>query len=425
MSAPPQVKALNCPNCGAALVIRAMQHTLSVVCGNCRSILDAKDPNLKVLQQFQERERIQPLIPLGARGKVSGDVYEAVGFQVRTITADGESFSWSEYLLFNPYKGFRYLTEYQGHWNNVAVLRTLPEVSTRVRPSAKYLGETYRHFQTATAATTYVLGEFPWQVHVGETVAAMDFVCPPRMLSSEVTPEETTWSLGEYMPGAAVWEAFKLPGKAPAPRGVFANQPSPFKGGVKRVWLICLLLLAGLLLMVPVAMTLSSNEQVFANSYSFWPRQGSEASFVTDTFELKGRPSSVELKVHTDLSNNWAYFSFALINAETGEAFDFGREVSSYSGADSDGAWSEGGPDDSVLIPTVPAGRYYLRVEPEMDATATPMHYSLELRRDVPSFTFIWIAALLLLIPPIFTTIRSVSFEQRRWRESDYAPSSD
>jgi hypothetical protein len=51
------------------------------------------------------------------------------------------------------------------------------------------------------------------------------------------------------------------------------------------------------------------------------------------------------------------------------------------------------------------------------------VHYEIVVRRDVPSHTFFWIAALLLLIPPIFLTIRSASFEAARWRESDYAPS--
>jgi hypothetical protein len=142
---------------------------------------------------------------------------------------------------------------------------------------------------------------------------------------------------------------------------------------------------------------------------------------VTDVFELKGRPSNVEVKVSTDLSNNWAYFQFALISEDTGQAFDFGREVSHYFGRDSDGAWTEGGPSDSATIPTVPAGRYYLRIEPEMDAGAASMGYQVVVRRDVPSLGFLFIAAGLLLIPPIFTTVRAVVFSQRRWAESDYA----
>ena len=423
---PPQVKALNCPGCGAPLTIRGMAHTLTVVCPNCLSVLDAKDPNLQVLQKFEAQQRFEPLIPLGTRGKWHGDPYEVIGFQIRGIEVDGAVYTWAEYLLFNPYKGFRYLTEYQGHWNDVTVLRTMPEVTAMgPRPVARYFGEVYKHFQTAEAETRFVLGEFPWQVRVGEKVTAMDFVAPPRMLSSETTAEETTWSQGEYTPAAKIWEAFKLPGKPAAPVGVFENQPSPYRGGPKHVWLMFLILLAALFVVAMFTSAIAAKQVVLQGDYSFTPGNTGEPSFVTPPFEMKGRPCNVELSIRTDLSNNWAYFHLALINADTGDAADFGREISYYSGSDSDGSWSEGGPTDNVLIPTVAAGHYYLRVEPEMDATGAPMHYSIQLRRDVPSMSYFWIAALLLLIPPIFTTFRSIIFESRRWAESDYAPSSD
>jgi hypothetical protein len=423
MSAP-QVKGFNCPSCGAPVVVRGMAHTLSVVCGNCQSILDAKDPNFRVLQKFQAALTVPLHVPLGSRGKIAGSTYEVIGFQVRSIEVDDVQYSWAEYLLFNPYQGFRYLTEYQGHWNNVTTLRSLPEVAPGTRPSVKYGGELYQHFQSAQASTTYVLGEFPWQVQVGDKISVMDYVAPPHSISSEFTSSETVWSLGEYLPGKAVWEAFKLPGGPPRPQGVYANQPSPFKGRVGSSWIVCLVLLALLFLGAQFAATLSANERVFAGNYSFI-KSGGEPSFVTNTFALTGRPSTVELDIRTDLANNWAYFNFALINAGTGEAWDFGREVSSYSGSDSDGAWSEGSPADSATIPTVPAGDYYLRVEPDTDSNAPRMYYSLELRRDVPVMMWFWFAALAALIPPIFTTFRSLRFERRRWAESDYAPSSD
>jgi len=37
-------------------------------------------------------------------------MWEVIGFQVRTIRVQGIDYSWGEYLLFNPYEGFRYLT---------------------------------------------------------------------------------------------------------------------------------------------------------------------------------------------------------------------------------------------------------------------------------------------------------------------------
>jgi hypothetical protein len=174
---------------------------------------------------------------------------------------------------------------------------------------------------------------------------------------------------------------------------------------------------------------------VFQQSYTFSTQDSkADPSFVTPIFNLEGRTAGVELTVHTNVTNNWAYFDFALINDDTGTAYDFGREVSYYYGTDSDGSWSEGNNETSVYIPTVPPGHYYLRVEPEMDTSATSssrvtrtgfvntMRYEITLRHDVPNYSWYWIAALLLFLPPVIYTIRARKFDAQRWMQSDYPP---
>src|ERR1700758_3946428 len=152
----PQLKAINCPGCGAALTLRSFSQAVTVICDHCHSILDAQDPRLTILQKFKAAtDEDPPLIPLGTRGKIRGTLYEAVGFQRRTIHVEGIGYSWHEYVLFNPYKGFRYLTEYNGHWNDTSTLRALPTLNPYAgQVSVAYLGETYRHFQTSQASTT-------------------------------------------------------------------------------------------------------------------------------------------------------------------------------------------------------------------------------------------------------------------------------
>jgi hypothetical protein len=161
-----------------------------------------------------------------------------------------------------------------------------------------------------------------------------------------------------------------------------------------------------------------ANREVFHDEYVYVPGKSAEASFVTPTFELAGSNKNVAVGAHANVDNDWIYLNFALINDQTGQTFDFAREVSYYH--DSDG--SEGSRDNKVVIPDVPAGRYYLRVEPEMSSTAPATRYEIFVRRDVPIYSFFWIAAGLLLIPPFATWFRSNQFEARRWRESDYRP---
>ena len=416
-----QAKSISCPNCGGPVELRGFAHTLSAVCPQCHSVLDTSTPAVQVLQQFQGKTQVQPTIPLGTRGKIGDAQYEVIGFQIREVESGDDSYSWSEYLLFNPYKGFRYLTEYNGHWNFVHVETAIPEQSqTRGKPAVRYDNHTFLAFDSGTAATVYVLGEFPWRVTVGESVNFHDYVAPPAMLSSESTGGEVTWSRAEYMTGAQVWQAFRLPG-SPAPAyGVFANQPSPYAGSIGSSWRTWLWLNVALAALLFVFMVISPGRVAFSDHYAYSQSVKSESTaFVTPTFQLDGRNSNVKLSIRTDLDNNWAYFNFALINDQTGQTFDFAREVSYYH--DSDG--SEGSRNNGVIVPGVPSGQYYLRVEPEMESGSPYMRYDLELRRNVPNYAFFAIAAVLLLIPPILSTFRKASFEATRWRESDYAPS--
>jgi len=420
----PQVKAMNCPSCGAAIVLRSLGHAETVVCASCHSILDAKDPNLQVLQKFEAAtSEVPPMIPLGTRGKLKGTDYEVIGFQRRSIKVEGVRCDWHEYVLFNPYKPIRYLSEYQGHWNDITVCKELPTASFG---TVVYLGEVYKHFQSSDANTNFVLGEFPWQVRVGEHAAVTEYIKPPRVLASEKTANEVTWSLGEYIYGSEIWKAFNLPGSAPEAIGVYENQPSPTSTNVKAIWgtfaafaILLFVMVAGFDVASPKAVAFESS-YVFTSSASADPK--GEASFVTDIFNLEGRTSNVKVSTSAAVDNSWIYLNYALINQDTGQAWDFGREVSYYHGYDSDGSWTEGSNHDSVIIPSVPSGHYYLRIEPEGDARHPTIPYSVEVQRDVPVFGFFGLAFLALLIPAIAITWKSMSFERARWAESDHPP---
>ncbi len=103
----------------------------------CLSVLDASTPEVEILQKFQGKTQIKPTIPLGTRGKIGGTQYEVIGFQVRQVADGDDTYAWDEYLLFNPYQGFRYLTEYNGHWNFVHVETALPEAYPLARQRSR------------------------------------------------------------------------------------------------------------------------------------------------------------------------------------------------------------------------------------------------------------------------------------------------
>jgi len=419
---PVSVRSINCPNCGAATAVRTFGHAVNVVCQSCGSILDATNPGVTILQRYTEAIREEPLIPLGTRGKLFDIECEVVGFQVRQITVDDVAYRWREYLLFNPYREFRYLTEYAGHWNVVSTLNALPIGHPTPGSSPLwYAGHRYRHFQTADATTVFVLGEFPWQIRVGDTTEGSDYVAPPLMLSAEVDADkEVTWSLGRYVSGDEIWKSLSLPGRPPRAVGVFANQPSPFQRVQATMWRNAgLLVILAALLWIAHLVT-ARGTQSFAGNFAFDPTAAAETSLVTPVFELDGRPTAVEIETTTSLDNQWMFVGYALVNDDTGQAFEVGRDVSYYHGVEDGESWTEGSPRDSVDLPSVPPGRYFLRIETEGERTAPPIRYRVRILRDVSTSLWFLVALVLILVPPILATRRAFTFERQRWQESDH-----
>jgi hypothetical protein len=422
------VRAVNCPNCGAATAVRTFGHAVNVVCQSCRSILDAKDAGVTILQKYKDAVPVEPLVPLGTRGTLPGrqPPFEVVGFQVRQIMVDEVAYQWREYLLFNPYYGFRYLTEYGGHWNVVSTLRSLPDGDHMPGNSGtrRYQGRAYRHFQTATATTVFVLGEFPWQVRVGDTATVVDYVAPPQLLSAEVNADkEVTWSVGEYAEGLDIWAGLSLPGQPPKAEGVFADQPSPYQGVTSRMWRQAALLMAVAAIVWIGHLATARQKQVFRQAFFYDPRSIHDSSLVTPVFELDGRPSAVKVETATNLDNQWMGVGYALINDETGQTFDFAQEISYYYGVDEGESWSEGSTASSVTLPSVPPGRYFLRIEPEGERTGKPVRYNVGVVRDVPTSLWFVGALIFVVIPPVLTSVRAWGFEGRRWAESDHGVS--
>jgi hypothetical protein len=231
------------------------------------------------------------------------------------------------------------------------------------------------------------------------------------------------WSTGTYTQGSTIWSAFNLKGAPPQPVGIYANQPSPYKGRVGSAWNVFLVLF-GLLIVAMVVSAAATGPQrtLFSQRYGFDSRTAGERSFVTPIFNVTDSRTDVEVRIDTDLANEWAFFGLALINDDTGVAYDLGKEVSYYYGSDSDGNWSEGGRQGRVTFPNVPKGRYYLRVEPEMDNDSRPhlMNYTVTVISGVPSIIWYVVALFLLPVPAIVSSVRAFSFENRRWAESDY-----
>lgn len=244
-------KSVNCPQCAGALTLQAPDETQRVSCPYCSALLDCDRGNLEYLKTL--KKKIKPLIELGAKGTLFDVEYIVIGFMQRSVTYD-RKYYWTEYLLYNPDVGFRWLVHSDEHWSFAEPLS--PADVHDYKSSAVWDRKTFDLFQRAVARVEYVLGEFYWKIEVGEEVASRDLICPPYAIAVErslavVSPyeqilgERQKMNLGEinmtlatYVRHDVIEEAFGLKEELPRSWKVAPNQPFPCDGGVYLQWLV-------------------------------------------------------------------------------------------------------------------------------------------------------------------------------------------
>lgn len=427
---------LNCPHCGGGLELRAPDKTERITCPNCGSLLDVNQGQLKFLRTLQ-RGQYEPLIPIGSTGVFEGgQQLTIIGFVARSVLVEGTNYFWTEYLLYHPQVGFRWLVDSDDHWNFVEAV-PLGEVIGDDK-NIEFRGQRFRIFQDAPARVEYVAGEFYWKVEVGEAVRAVDYVRPPLMLSKEVSttaikigsneaqPQliqtgEVNWSLGTYVPVKDVEKAFGA-SNLPRPSNVAPNQPFLHKA-IYKYWFILL----PVLLALGIAMTIitSKNEKVMNASYEFQPLPNADGTQVvfSDQFELKGRRNIMVIGEASTIDNTWLYIEGDLINDDTGVVQSFPLSIEYYHGVEDGESWSEGKTNADDTLSALPAGKYTMRLEAQWEKWQQPMPVTIRIEQGKTRGVNFILALLALSIIPIFVLIWHIVFEQRRWSESMFGSS--
>ncbi len=390
--------------------------------GEGGAVVDTADENHKILSKAlgQRDEKYIPRLPVGSKGGLEGAAVEVIGFLVKQTVADGIAYDWREYLLAGDNGTYRWLTEYDGHWNVADVLSKHP-VGGSDQADIVYEGERYRHFATDKATVIQVEGEFTWRVARGESAAIGDFVAPPLLLSRERSEREVSWSLCRYVAPETIRDAFKLPHALPAPVGVYANEPNPWDETHGRVckafWIMALAALAVQLFFAFAA----GGQKLLQQSVTFTPQMQEE--FATRTFDLKDKARKLVVSNRTGLDNNWIGLDIMLVNKTTGVAWPASREIAYYYGYDDGESWTEGSRSDEVVFRDIPPGTYYLTVDPDL-APEKPVAVTdtIEVRTGKAGWSNYVLVMLFLVAFPIFTRLRRGAFEVRRWAESDHAP---
>jgi hypothetical protein len=333
---------------------------------------------------------------------------------------------------------------------------------------AIYKGARYRIFSRNRATVRAVVGEFYWAVKKGESTTATDFVAPPRMLSSESGSAESAWTEGVYVPRDDVAAAFKLP-DLPQPTGVGAAQPWPHEGTSHLWWRTARWLALAAIVVFAVAKITAPNRVVFDHTYDLvdpdrmiYAERGSAAAaggwaqqtpppatpssasgkpmnpvaareareeaeaaqrvILSDPFETT-RMANLEAVIWAPTDNNWVEVGVSLIAEATGDARSFSVVSDRYHGVDGGESWSEGSQSGTIFVSRVPAGKWVARLDPETEKGKAPPQFRVRLRSGVPHLSQLVWTLLLLFIPPFLLMFSRLSFEGRRWAESDFTSS--
>ena len=421
---------LGCPNCGGALELRAPDKTERVTCPNCNSLLDVNQGQLKFFKAL-EQPAFQPLIPIGSTGDLPEGKMTVIGAMSRSVMIEGTEYFWSEYLLYTPQIGFRWLVHSDEHWNYVQAVP--PGEVVEVARSARFRGSNYRIFQDAPARVESVLGEFYWKVEAGEAVRGVDYVAPPYMLSKELStvyvddpdnPEgkratgEINWSLGTYVTPEQIEKAFGV-SNLPRPSGIAPNQPYRHKW-IYKYWII--LILAALLVSFVVFITSGSSKEAFSQSVTLQPLPNADGTqvFFSQPFELAGR-RNIRIMGESPVQNTWVYLEADLINEETGVVQSVPIEISYYQGVEDGESWTEGAQTDSIDTSSMPGGKYVLRLEGQWEKWQQPATVTVKIVQNVANGFNLLLLLIALSIVPILMGIYHISFERRRWSESMFS----
>ncbi|MEO8586843.1 MAG: DUF4178 domain-containing protein [Acidobacteriota bacterium] len=458
--------ALNCPNCGGALQLKDPANTVRIACPSCGSLLGSADrkeagpPSKFTVLEKLAAVPFKPRLPLGAEGTLRGHRYAILGVVQKTCSSDGEDYFWTEYLLKEEKsEAYHWLAESNGHYT---LLEPVP--AGEVKDGSKvaiFRSNTYRVFSRNKARVAAVLGEFYWAVRTGEETEATDYVSPPRMLSKEKAKKEIAWTEGAYVPPAEIAAAFALKEPLPSPEGVGACQPWPHAETARLWWKTAWFLILASIVVYFLARLVTPHAVVYDQTFDLvdaargiyaargakvstsadWSQTDEPAAktagnpiaareaadnalaaaraIVSEPFETK-RGANLAVDLWAPTNNNWVQVSFNLISEATGEVRSFDMISDRYAGNDGGESWSEGRQNRRIYVPRIPAGKWVLRLDPETEAGKAPPSFRVRLTSGVPHMShLVWVILLLLVIPTILS-FRKLTFEGRRWAESDF-----
>lgn len=403
--------------CRCGEVIKIYTHLLAryCECPGCHTYYSIDGERLEQEKSKKTTDNV-PWISVGSKCRIEGAAYIVTAYVVKRDV--GNNYEWSEYTLYNPIYGYKYLSEYHGHWMMVALVDYVSGVDT-YDTDKLYDGTFYKLYGKYKCKVVTAIGEFAGDVYSDSRIRYYEFIAPPRILIHEVGNGESHWLHGSYMQPSEVSSLFGLKA-VPERRGIGMIEPQtaamPFLS-VVRVSVVAALLIVIVQLWSCIA---SAERLVYTYSSEGW--DSAHTQIVTPPFDLTESSKNLELCLQSDIDNSWVETDVTLVNEKTAEDVDLVLGAEYYHGYSDGESWSEGATSTTSVIEQVPAGRYHLLITPSKDPAVSSLHYDIQVKRDVPLWGSFFLSLLLLGILPVVQFYRERSFEKDRWIDSDYSP---
>lgn len=403
-------KALQCPNCRAPIQLRAPGASARVACGYCGSELGTGESGGGIaLSILQARNSVpfEPTIPLGTFGELGGVRWQILGAMVRSVRADGQDWPWTEYVLWNPYRGWAWLVEDgDGHWSYVRRLHDWPVSAARW---AKWRDASLQAFTSGVARVDAVLGEFYWEVKSGDAAATRDYVSAPHMLSYERIEGEVGWSHGVYQAPGVIAAAFGV--QLVSPSGIAPHQPNPYGlDAVKTFHRNALVVLAvvvaalwlGKTLLVPTTTLLEQSFMAVDSPRNVW---------ISEPFDLKDT-GAITLRAETSADPHSTSLHLGLLDLDRGTAHLPGLRATTQRATKYRG-----------VVRGLKTGRYVLRAElataEDRGAALDRVVVAATVRSGETSAVPLYFSLVTLAIYFLIRVMAYGGFESRRWANAD------
>ncbi|MBC3538226.1 DUF4178 domain-containing protein [Rufibacter sediminis] len=424
---PAQPLQVTCPQCKNTIELFTFAQAKSVCCQKCFYLSEVKDDRLVPIQAI-DKERIEPLLPIGREGKIKDVRYRVVGFLV--YKEQNLKYRWREYVLFNPVHGYAYLSEYDGHWTFFRYIFDFSIGARRTQAEVYYLDREFKLYNKYRSQVMAARGEFFWATHK-DTSQYLEYIAPPYMLTLSVNRTEQSWMLGEHLEPEEVKQAFALEGAMPDRLDVGAVEPfsqnfSFRYSATLAGWA------AGILLVIQVLFSLfHQNKVLLDQTYTLTEEvgKGTLLPLPGPTIDIGSSflgSTNVQVFLRAPVTNTWFATGISLLNVKTGREYFVEVGVEFYSGYEDGERWSEGSPGTDHILSSLPSGTYQVYLQPSREGFAfgasRPESFHLMLVQDVPIWSNFWIALLLLAAVPAVQGMRHYNFEKNRWMNSDYSP---